>query len=81
MEGNMVLYRLHGGVFFPPAQQVRNLAVMINWVVRDESLHLKFSINLIQNALERMKSFLTEEFCKRDPRYGYRRRKLGNSLQ
>jgi ribonucleoside-diphosphate reductase beta chain len=36
---------------------------MINWVLRDESLHLKFGINLIHNILEENAELLTEEFA------------------
>ena len=36
---------------------------MINWVLRDESLHLKFGINLIHNVLEENPELLTEEFA------------------
>ncbi len=36
---------------------------MINWVLRDESLHLKFGINLVHNVLEENADLLTEEFA------------------
>jgi ribonucleoside-diphosphate reductase beta chain len=36
---------------------------MINWVLRDESLHLKFGINLVHNILEENADLLTEEFA------------------
>ena len=37
---------------FRQRNQLRNFGSMINWVIRDESLHLKFGMNLIQNILE-----------------------------
>ena len=42
---------------------LRNFGSMINWVIRDESLHLKFGINLIHNILEENQEILTEEFA------------------
>ena len=32
---------------FRQRNKLRNLGSMINWVLRDESLHLKFGINLV----------------------------------
>jgi ribonucleoside-diphosphate reductase beta chain len=43
---------------------LRNFGSMINWVIRDESLHLKFGINLVHNVLEENQELLTEEFAK-----------------
>jgi|SRR5690606_19347982 len=37
---------------------------MITWVLRDESLHLKFGINLVHNILEENDELLSEEFAK-----------------
>jgi ribonucleoside-diphosphate reductase beta chain len=42
---------------------LRNFGSMINWVIRDESLHLKFGINLVHNVLEENEELLTEEFA------------------
>jgi ribonucleoside-diphosphate reductase beta chain len=42
---------------------LRNFGSMINWVIRDESLHLKFGINLVHNILEENEELLTEEFA------------------
>ena len=36
---------------------------MINWVIRDESLHLKFGMNLVLTTLEEMQTLLTQEFA------------------
>jgi ribonucleoside-diphosphate reductase beta chain len=36
---------------------------MINWVLRDESLHLKFGINLIHGILEENPELVTAEFA------------------
>lgn len=41
---------------------LRNFASLIEWVVRDESLHLKFGINLILTVLEENPEIATEEF-------------------
>lgn len=48
---------------FRQRNQLRNFGSMINWVLRDESLHLKFGINLIHNILEENADLLTEDFA------------------
>src|SRR4051812_24506442 len=48
---------------FRQRNQLRNFGSMINWVIRDESLHLKFGINLIHNILEENPELLTKEFA------------------
>ena len=42
---------------------LKNFASLIDWVVRDESLHLKFGINLILTVLEENEDLQTEEFA------------------
>lgn len=42
---------------------LRNFASLIDWVVRDESLHLKFGINLILTVLEENADLQTDEFA------------------
>lgn len=42
---------------------LRNFASLIDWVVRDESLHLKFGINLILTVMEENEELQTEEFA------------------
>lgn len=42
---------------------LRNFGSIIDWVVRDESLHLKFGINLILTVLEENPEIATEEFA------------------
>lgn len=42
---------------------LRNFASLIGWVVRDESLHLKFGINLILTVLDENPDLQTEEFA------------------
>lgn len=48
---------------FRQRKQLRNFGSMINWVLRDESLHLKFGINLIHNILEENADLITEDFA------------------
>lgn len=48
---------------FRQRNKLRNFGSMINWVLRDESLHLKFGINLILNILEENHEILTDEFA------------------
>lgn len=48
---------------FRQRNKLRNFGSMINWVLRDESLHLKFGMNLILNILEENSELLTEDFA------------------
>lgn len=48
---------------FRQRNKLRNFGSMINWVLRDESLHLKFGINLLLNILEENADLVTEEFA------------------
>ena len=48
---------------FRQRNKLRNFGSMINWVLRDESLHLKFGMNLIMNILEENGELLTPEFA------------------
>ncbi|OHA24356.1 MAG: ribonucleotide-diphosphate reductase subunit beta [Candidatus Taylorbacteria bacterium RIFCSPLOWO2_01_FULL_44_26] len=48
---------------FRQRKQLRNFGSMINWVLRDESLHLQFGMNLIHNILEENHDLLTPEFA------------------
>ena len=43
---------------------LRNFGSMVTWVLRDESLHLKFGMNLVHNVLEENAELLTEDFAK-----------------
>jgi len=42
---------------------LRNFGSLIDWIVRDESLHLKFGINVILTVLEENPDLQTEEFA------------------
>lgn len=42
---------------------LRNFGSLIDWIVRDESLHLKFGINLILTVLEENPEVATDEFA------------------
>ncbi|MFC3687995.1 ribonucleotide-diphosphate reductase subunit beta [Aquipuribacter hungaricus] len=42
---------------------LRNFGALIDWVVRDESLHLKFGINLVLTVLEENPELQTAEFA------------------
>ena len=63
MEGIWFYSGFMVALSFRQRNQLRNLGSMINWVLRDESLHLKFGINLIHTALEENQELLTEEFA------------------
>lgn len=48
---------------FRQRNKLRNFGSMINWVLRDESLHLKFGIQLVLTLLEENSELLTHEFA------------------
>ncbi len=63
MEGIWFYSGFMVALSFRQRNQLRNFGSMINWVLRDESLHLQFGINLIHNILEENPEILTEEFA------------------
>jgi ribonucleoside-diphosphate reductase beta chain len=63
MEGIWFYSGFMVALSFRQRNQLRNFGSMINWVLRDESLHLQFGINLIHNILEENQDLLTEEFA------------------
>src|SRR6185369_256808 len=64
MEGIWFYSGFMVALSFRQRNQLRNFGSMINWVIRDESLHLKFGINLVHTILEENEDLLTEEFAK-----------------
>ncbi len=64
MEGTWFYSGFMVALSFRQRNQLRNFGSMINWVIRDESLHLKFGINLVHNILEENADLLTEDFAK-----------------
>jgi ribonucleoside-diphosphate reductase beta chain len=64
MEGTWFYSGFMVALSFRQRNQLRNFGSMINWVIRDESLHLKFGINLVHNILEENSELLTEDFAK-----------------
>src|SRR6185295_11966704 len=52
MEGIWFYSGFMVALSFRQRNQLRNLGSLINWVLRDESLHLKFGIQLIHTVLE-----------------------------
>ncbi|MBX4209431.1 ribonucleotide-diphosphate reductase subunit beta, partial [Candidatus Parcubacteria bacterium] len=63
MEGIWFYSGFMVALSFRQRNQLRNFGSMINWVIRDESLHLKFGMNLIHHILEENAELLTEEFA------------------
>jgi len=63
MEGIWFYSGFMVALSFRQRNQLRNLGSMINWVLRDESLHLKFGIHLIHTTLEENPEILTKEFA------------------
>lgn len=63
MEGIWFYSGFMVALSFRQRNQLRNFGSMINWVLRDESLHLKFGMNLVHTILEENKELLTEEFA------------------
>jgi len=63
MEGTWFYSGFMVALSFRQRNQLRNFGSMISWVLRDESLHLKFGINLVHTVLEENKELLTEDFA------------------
>lgn len=63
MEGTWFYSGFMVMLSFRQRNKLRNFGSMINWVLRDESLHLKFGINLVHNILEENSELLTEDFA------------------
>ena len=63
MEGIWFYSGFMVALSFRQRNQLRNFGSMINWVIRDESLHLKFGMNLVHNILEENPELLTEDFA------------------
>ncbi len=63
MEGIWFYSGFMVALSFRQRNQLRNFGSMINWVIRDESLHLKFGITLIHNILEENQELVTPEFA------------------
>lgn len=63
MEGIWFYSGFMVALSFRQRNQLRNLGSLINWVIRDESLHLKFGINLVHNILEETPELVTPEFA------------------
>ncbi|MFZ3020418.1 MAG: ribonucleotide-diphosphate reductase subunit beta [Minisyncoccia bacterium] len=64
MEGVWFYSGFMVALSFRQRNLLRNFGSMINWVLRDESLHLKFGINLVLNILEENPELLTAEFAR-----------------
>ncbi len=63
MEGIWFYSGFMVALSFRQRQKLKNFASMIDWVVRDESLHLKFGLNLILTILEENPEISTPEFA------------------
>ena len=63
MEGVWFYSGFMVALSFRQRNQLRNVGSLVNWVLRDESLHLKFGINLIHNILEENADLVTPEFA------------------
>ena len=64
MEGIWFYSGFMVALSFRQRNQLRNFGSMINWVLRDESLHLKFGIQLVHTVLEENAELLTADFAK-----------------
>lgn len=63
MEGTWFYSGFMVALSFRQRNQLRNFGSMITWVLRDESLHLKFGMTLVQHILEENQELLTEDFA------------------
>lgn len=62
MEGIWFYSGFMVGLSFRQRGLLRNFGSLIDWVVRDESLHLKFGINLILTILDENPEIVDEKF-------------------
>jgi ribonucleoside-diphosphate reductase beta chain len=62
MEGIMFYSGFMVALSFRQRNLLRNFGSLIDWVVRDESLHLRFGINLILTILEENPELVTTNF-------------------
>lgn len=62
MEGIWFYSGFMVALSFRQRNLLRNFGSLMDWVVRDESLHLKFGINLILTVLEENPEIVTDEF-------------------
>ena len=63
MEGIWFYSGFMVALSFRQRNLLRNFGSLVDWIVRDESLHLKFGINLILTVLEENPEIATEEFA------------------
>lgn len=63
MEGIWFYSGFMVALSFRQRNQLRNFGTMIDWVLRDESLHLKFGINLLLTILEEYPDIVTPDFA------------------
>ncbi|MGI8769220.1 MAG: ribonucleotide-diphosphate reductase subunit beta [Propionibacteriaceae bacterium] len=63
MEGIWFYSGFMVALSFRQRNLLRNFGSLIDWVVRDESLHLKFGINLVLTVLDENPELQTEEFA------------------
>ncbi len=63
MEGIWFYSGFMVALSFRQRNLLRNFGSLMDWVIRDESLHLKFGINLILTVIEENEDLQTEEFA------------------
>jgi len=63
MEGTWFYSGFMVMLSFRQRNKLRNFGSLINWIIRDESLHLKFGMTLILTILEENSELITEEFA------------------
>jgi ribonucleoside-diphosphate reductase beta chain len=63
MEGIWFYSGFMVALSFRQRNLLRNFGSLVDWIVRDESLHLKFGINLVVTVLEENPEIVTEEFA------------------
>lgn len=63
MEGVWFYSGFMVALSFRQRNLLRNFGSLINWVLRDESLHLLFGMNLIHTVLEENPELLSEDFA------------------
>ena len=63
MEGIWFYSGFMVALSFRQRNLLRNFGSLVDWIVRDESLHLKFGVNLVVTVLDENPEIVTDEFA------------------
>ena len=63
LDPNLDIYSLEVGMSFRQRNLLRNVGSLLDWITRDENLHLTFGINLLLTILDENPELQTQEFA------------------